>query len=207
MTCTFKALIESRLIEVLNQHLSIKIILELTELSLEKILANCSLQIPDEYEPNLGWLIVWDRNIININPEHIDLVQIVLKFAWSYTTNTKNERLKVFLNNELTMFEAGMKLYSIHQQQIKASKEDRTWEALDNWIIQKLRNSKKKWTQQALWDALPESYDGKDIYRVGDKVFCTKKSRNPIQFRAFCDHFRKIKKKINTYNDVSCKST
>lgn len=195
MIYTFKATIESKLIDALNRHLSIKTILELTRLPLEEILANCRLEIPAEYEPSVGWLIVWDPMIFHINPEHLDLVQIVLKFAWSYTTNSQNQRLKTFLNNELTMFEAGMKLYSIHQQQIKASKKERSWEDLDNWIIRKLGN-KKKWTQQKLWDVLPESYEGKGIYREGDEIYCTKKSRKPIKIRAFGDHLRKAKRKI-----------
>jgi hypothetical protein len=195
MTHTFKVSPELKLINALNQHLAIKLIIELTGLSLEEIFANFSLEIPVEYEPNVGWLILWDPTTFYISPEHQDLVQIVLKFAWSYTTDSPDERLRAFLNNELTMFEAGMKLYSIHQQQIKASKKDRSWKALDNWIIQKLGN-KKKWTQQELWDALPESYESKGIYREGDEIYCTKKSRNPIKFRAFCDHFRKAKRKI-----------
>jgi len=202
MTCVFKAPIESKLINALKRHLSINVILELTGLDLDKIFTNCWLEIPTEYEPNVGWLMVWDPKKFPINKEHIDLVQIVLKYAWSYSISSSNERLRTFLNNELTMFDAGMKLHLIHQQQIKASKKGRSWKALDNWISRQLR--KKKWLQQELWDALPESYEGKAIYRDGDEVCCTKKSRNPIKFRAFCDHIRKMKKKKYTDNDVTC---
>lgn len=197
MTYSFKSSTESGLIDALNWHLSIKIVVEFTGLNLEDILAKCRLVVPKEYEPNVGWLILWDPKKFYINPKHIDLVERVLKFAWFYTPGSSNDRLKAFVNMELTSFEAGMKLHSIHQQQIKASKKDRSWEALDNWIIRKLRN-KKKWRQKELWDALPESYDGKGIYREGDEICCTKKSRNPIKFRAFCDHIRKVKKKIKS---------
>lgn len=186
---------KAKLIDTLHNHLSIKIILGLIGLSLNEIFDNFSFEVPKEYEPNVGWLIFWDDHKFKINPEHKDLVQIVFKFAWSYTTDSTDERLKAFVNNELTMFEAGMKLYSIHQQQIKASQKYRTWKALDNWIIQKLK-SKKRWTQQELWEALPASYEDKDIYREDDAVYCTKRSRNPIKFRAFCDHIRKAKVKI-----------
>jgi hypothetical protein len=195
MTCIFKANPKPDLVNALNRHSSIKAILDLTNLSLDGILTFCSLEIPEEYEPNVGWSIAWNPDVYNINHEHIDLIQIILKFAWSYSMDSSNMRLSAFLNRELSMFEAGMKLQSIHHQQIEASKKERTWKALDNWIVIKLKN-KKKLTYQELWDALPESYDGKDIYREKDVLYCSKGDRNPIKFRGFCDHIRRVKNKI-----------
>lgn len=195
MTNFFQAPIDKKLIKQLHKHESIKSILELSGLSLEEIFSNCSLEIPEEYEPGLGWFIVWDPTIFTIKGEHQDLVQTILKFAWSYSGITTNERLKCFVERELTMFEAGMKLQALRQQKKEAGQQSREWKELNSWILKKLKSG-KKWPTKDLWNALPESYDDEKIYRSEDTIYCRKDSRKPIIFRGFCDHVREVRKKI-----------
>lgn len=195
MTNLFQAPVDEKLMKQLQRHKSVKSILELSGLSLEGIFSNCSLEIPKEYDPCLGWFIIWDPTVFTIKGEHQDLIQKILKFAWSYLGITTNERLKAFVEHELTMFEAGMKLQALHQQKRDAGQKSREWKELDNWIFKKLKSG-KKWATKDLWNALPESYDEENIYRSGDKIYCRKDSRKPIIFRGFCDHVREMRKKI-----------
>lgn len=195
MRHVFQAPMDDRLIEQLHRHESIKSILSLSGLSLEGIFSNCYLEIPKEYEPGLGWFIVWDPTIFTIKDEHQDLIQMILKFAWSYSGSTTSECLKAFVERELTMFEAGMKLHALRQQKRNAGQSSRKWEELDSWITKKLE-SKRKWFVKDLWTALPESYDEEKFFRSGDEIYCSKDSRKPISFRGFCDHVREMRKKI-----------
>ncbi|CDZ79877.1 hypothetical protein BN1013_00377 [Candidatus Rubidus massiliensis] len=194
MTSRFQAPMDKKLIKWLHEHESIQFILKLSGLSLEGIFSNCSLEIPKNYEPGLGWFIIWDPTIFRIKGEHQDLVQTILKFAWSYSGVTTNEHLKAFVECELTKSEAGMKLQALRQQKKDAAKQSREWKELDAWILKKLK-SKKKWSAEDLWNALPESYDEEEIYRSGNKIHCRKDSRKPISFRGFCDHVREMRKK------------
>lgn len=195
MTNVFQAPMDQKLIQQLHKHESVKSILELSGLTLEGIFSNCSLEIPKEYEPGLGWFMVWDPTIFTIKGEHQDLIQTILKFAWSYSGVTTNERLKCFVERELTMFEAGMKLQALYQQKKDASQKSREWKELNHWILKKLKSG-KKWPTKDLWRALRESYDEEKIYRFGNKIHCSKDSRKPIGFRGFCDHVREMRKKI-----------
>lgn len=195
----FQAPMDEKLIKQLHRHDSIKSILSLSGLSLEGIFSNCYLEIPKEYEPGLGWLIVWNPTVFTIKDEHQDLIQMILKFALSYSGITINERLKAFFERELMMFEAGMKLLALRRQKRSAGQRKRKWKALDNWILKKLKTklkTKKKWTVKDLWSALPESHDGKKIYRSESKIYCSKDKRKPITIRGFSDHVREVRKKI-----------
>jgi hypothetical protein len=194
MTNVFQAPMDQKLIQQLHRHESIKAILELSGLTLEEIFSNCSLEIPKEYEPGLGWVIMWDPTIFTIKEENQDLIRTILKFAWSYSGITTNERLKSFVGREMTMFEPGMKLQALYQQKKEASQKTRQWKELNQWILKKLKSG-KKWPTKDLWRALPESYNEEKIYRSGDKIHCRKDSRKPIGFRGFWDHVREMRKK------------
>lgn len=195
MKSLYQPPVEKNLIKVLRRHESIKSIVKITGLSLEDIFKNCALEIPEEYHPGVGWLIIWDPNIFNIKDEHQDLIQIILKFAWSYAGISLNDRFKSYVDRELTMFEAGMKLQALRQQKRNAGQKSREWKDLNHWILKKLKLL-RKWTVQDLWNALPESYGEEKFFCDGDKIHCKKESRKPISFRGFSDHVREMRKKI-----------
>lgn len=195
MTHIFQASLDKKLIEQLHKHESIQSILELSGLSLEGIFSNCSLEIPKKYDPCLGWFMIWDPTVFTIKGEYQDLIQKILKFAVSYSAIPINERLKAFVEHELAMFEAGMKLQALHQQKVDAGQKSREWKELDIWILKKLKSG-KKWTVKDLWNVLPDSYDGENIYRSESKIYCNKNNRKPISFRGFYDHVREMRKKI-----------
>ncbi len=192
----FKASFTPDLSKTLLKHSWIRKILEDTTLSLDKILRHCALEIPPRYELGVSWVTHSDLKTIKIETEHRDYIEKILKFAWLYIgKNSGDELLYSSVSRELAMFEAGRELQVIHQQRIHASKQKRPWKTLDEWIARRLRKNITA-TNQELWDALPKSYDEEMIYRDGSDLFCRKKSRNPIRFRAFCNHVQRVKAKI-----------
>ncbi len=96
------------------------------------------------------------------------------------------------------MFQAGMKFEANRRQRIEAAQKERPWSALDKWISKKLK-SKTKWTSATLWNALPLSHDGDLIYQDGEKLHCAQGNHNSIGYRAFCEHVRKQREKVNSF--------
>lgn len=191
MTSLFKA--ESNLIQIIRNHPIGQAVCDLTDLDLEKIFVYCSLEIPDEFQPGVGWLVTWSPNELDIDPAHLHIVQVLLKLAWLYSEKTDSP-LKTVVSQELTMFQAGMKFEASRRQRIEAAKKERPWSALDQWISKKLK-SKTKWTSKMLWAALPMSHDGNSIYLDGEKLHCSLGNYNSIGYRAFCEHVRRQREK------------
>ncbi|MBY0529604.1 MAG: hypothetical protein K2P51_05375 [Rhabdochlamydiaceae bacterium] len=193
MTSTFKAMIAPRLLRLVQKHPIGKTVAGLTGFGLEKIFMHCSLEIPDESLPGVSWIVTWASDDLNIQPEHVYTIQVLLKLVWLYSEQTDSP-LKSVVAQELGIFEAGMKLEAIRRQQIDAAKKERPWLALDQWISKKLK-SKTKWTSATLWDALPLSHDGDPIYRDEEKLHCSLGNYKSIGYRAFCDHVRRQREK------------
>jgi hypothetical protein len=195
MTQTFKALTIPDHLEFIEKHPIGKGVYELTGLSIDKILGECTLEIPKEYSPGVGWLVSWPYEKLNIHSSHIHAIQILLKLMWLYSCKESTDSpLKTFVSQELAMFEAGMKLEASRRQRIEAAKKERPWPALAKWIKRKFK-TKAGWINKELWNALPDSYEDEAIYRDGDKLCCSKGSHASIGFRAFCDHVRKHREK------------
>ncbi len=193
MSSTFKAIIAPRLLQFLQKHPIGKGISELTGFTIEKILTHCSLEVPDESQPGVGWVVTRTANDLNIRPEHADVVQVLLKLVWLYSEQSDSP-LKSSVAQELAIFEAGMKLEASRRQRIEAAKKERPWPALDEWISKKLK-SKTKWTSAMLWTALPMSHDSDSIYQDGEKLHCSQGNYSSIGYRAFCDHVRRQREK------------
>ena len=62
--------------------------------------------------------------MMNINPEHVYVIQMLLKLVWLYSEQTDSP-LTSMVALELTMFEAGMKLEASRRQRIEAAKKER----------------------------------------------------------------------------------
>lgn len=191
MTILFKA--ERNLIRIVQDHSIGKAVCESTNLDLEKIFEHCSLEIPDEAQPGVGWLVTWSPNELDIDPAHLHIVQVLLKLAWLYSEKSDSP-LKTVVSQELTMFQVGMKLEASRRQRIEAAQKERPWSALDQWISKKLK-SKTKWTSKLLWGSLPMSHDGDSIYLDGEKLHCSLGNYNSIGYRAFCEHVRRQREK------------
>jgi hypothetical protein len=88
MTSTFKATISPSLLQIIQKHPIGKGISELTGLGLEKILKYCFLEVPDEFLSGVGWIVTWTSDDLNINPEHVYVVQVLLKLVWLYSEQT-----------------------------------------------------------------------------------------------------------------------
>ena len=151
--------------------------------------------MPDESLSGVGWIVTWASDDLNIKPEHVHIIQVLLKLVWLYSEQTDSP-LKSMVAQELAMFEAGMKLEASRRQRIEAAKKERPWPALDQWISKKLK-SKTKWTSAMLWAALPMSHDGDPIYQDGEKLHCSQGNYNSIGYRAFCDHVKRQREKTN----------
>jgi len=65
MTSFFKA--ERNLIQIVQSHSIGKAVCESTNLDLGKIFEHCSLEIPDEAQPGVGWLVTWSPNELDID--------------------------------------------------------------------------------------------------------------------------------------------
>ena len=193
MTSTFKATITPRLLQFIQKHPIGKTIAELTGFDLENILRHCPLEIPDESLSGVSWIVTWVSDDLKIQPEHVYIIQVLLKLVWLYSEQS-DAPLKGMVAQELAMFEAGMKLEAIRRQQIEAAKKERPWPALDQWISKKIKG-KTKWTSAMLWAVLPLSHEGDPIYRDGEKLHCSLGSYNSIGYRAFCDHVRRQREK------------
>jgi hypothetical protein len=145
----FKVTIPDHL-EFIEKHPIGKGVHELTGLSIDKILGECTLEIPEEYSPGMGWLVSWPSEKLNIHSSHIHAIQILLKLMWLYSCKESTDSpLKTFVSQELSMFEAGMKLEASRRQRIEASKKERPWPALAKWIKRKFKN-KTEWTNKKL---------------------------------------------------------
>ncbi|CCB87732.1 unknown protein [Parachlamydia acanthamoebae UV-7] len=138
MTITFKAITTPGLLKVVQKHPIGKGINELTGFDLGKIFAYCSLEVPEESQSGVAWIVTWSRNDVDIKPEHVHIIQVLLKLVWLYSEQTDSP-LKSIVAQELTMFEAGMKLEASRCQRIEAAKKERPWPALDQWISKKLK--------------------------------------------------------------------
>ncbi len=193
MTSTFKATISPSLLQIIQKHPIGKAISELTGLEVEKILKYCFLEVPEESISGVGWIVTWTSDDLNINPEHVYVVQVLLKLVWLYSEQTDSP-LKSTVALELTMFEAGMKLEASRCQRIEAAKKERPWPALDQWISKKLK-LKTEWTNAKLWAALPQSHDGDPIYQDGEKLHCSIGNYGSIGYRAFCNHVKRQREK------------
>ncbi|MFI0435093.1 MAG: hypothetical protein ACH350_05130 [Parachlamydiaceae bacterium] len=193
MTSTFKATISPSLLQIIQKHPIGKGISELTGLGVEKILMHCFLEVPDESLLGVGWIVTWASDDLNINPEHVYIVQMLLKLVWLYSEQTDSP-LTSMVALELTMFEAGMKLEAGRRQRIEAAKKERPWPALDQWIRKKLK-LKTEWTNAKLWAALPQSHDGDPIYQDGEKLHCSIGNYGSIGYRAFCNHIKRQREK------------
>lgn len=193
MTSTFKAIITPSLLKLIQKHPMGKGISELTDFDLEKILLYCSLEVPEEALLGTGWVVTWNCDVLHVRPEHVHIIQVLLKLVWLYSDQTDSP-LKSMVAKELAMFEAGMKLEASRRQRIEAAKKDRPWPALDQWIRKKLK-LKTKWTNAKLWAALPLSHDCDSIYQDGEKVYCSVGNYGPIGYRAFCNHVKRQREK------------
>lgn len=193
MTSTFKATISPSLLQIIQKHPIGKRISELTGLGVEKILKYCFLEVPDESLSGVGWIVTWASNDLDIKSEHVYIIQVLLKLVWLYSEQT-DSHLKSMVALELTMFEAGMKLEAGRRQRIEASKKERPWPALDQWISKKLK-LKTEWTNVKLWAALPQSHDGDPIYQDGEKLHCSIGNYGSIGYRAFCNHVKRQREK------------
>ncbi|HEY4831861.1 MAG TPA: hypothetical protein VIH61_04800, partial [Waddliaceae bacterium] len=109
MTSTFKATITPSLLKLVQKHPIGKWISELTNFDLEKILRYCSLEVPEEALSGAGWIITWNCDVLNVKSEHLHMIQVLFKLVWLYSDKTDSP-LKSMVAQELTMFEAGMKL-------------------------------------------------------------------------------------------------
>lgn len=195
MTSTFKAIITPSLLKLVQKHPIGKGISELIVFDLEKTLLNCSLEVPEEALLGVGWIVTWNCDVLNVKPEHLHIIQVLLKLVWLYSDQTDSP-LKSMVAQELAMFEAGMKLEASRCQRIEAAKKERPWPALDQWIRKKLK-LKTEWTNEKLWAALPLSHDGDSIYQDGEKVYCSIGNYGSIGYRAFCNHVKRQREKIN----------
>ena len=193
MTSTFKATISPSLLQIIQKHPIGKGVSELTGLGVEKILKYCFLEVTDESLSGVGWIVTWTSDDLNINPEHVYVVQVLLKLVWLYSEQTDSP-LKSMVALELTMFEAGMKLEASRCQRIEAAKKERPWPALDQWISKKLK-LKTEWTNAKLWAALPQSHDGDPVYQDGEKLHCSIGNYGSIGYRAFCNHVKRQREK------------
>jgi len=196
MSSAFKAIINPRLLQFVQKHPIGKGISELTGFGLEKILTHCFLEVPDESLSGVGWIVTWASDDLYIKPQHVHIIQVLLKLVWLYSEQTDSP-LKSVVAQELTMFGAGMKLEASRRQRVEAAKKERPWPAVDQWISKKLKH-KTKWTSAMLWAALPMSHDGDSIYQDGEKLHCSQGNYNSIGYRAFCDHVRRQREKINS---------
>ncbi len=193
MTSTFTATTSPRLLQTIQKHPIGKGVRELTGFGLENILNHCSLEVPDESLSGVGWIVIWASEDLDIKPEHVYIIQVLLKLAWLYSEQSDSP-LKSMVAQELTMFEAGMKLEANRRQKIEAAQKARPWPALDQWISKKLK-LKTEWTSAKLWTALPLSHDGDLIYQDGGKLHCSQGNYSSIGYRAFCDHVKRQREK------------
>jgi hypothetical protein len=76
-----------------------------------------------------------------------------------------------------------VKIEETRLKRVKAARKERSWKALDDWLLQQLRMKKR--TCKELWAALPEKGDNYQFYRKDEKICCRSKSRKSIKFRAF----------------------
>jgi len=85
MTSTFKATITPSLLKLVQKHPIGKRISELTDFDLEKVLLCCSLEVPEEVLPGSSWIVTRNCDVLNVKPEHVHIVQVLLKLVWLYS--------------------------------------------------------------------------------------------------------------------------
>ena len=124
MSSTFKAIITPRLLQFVQKHPIGKGISELTGFDLGKMLRHCFLEVPDESLSGVGWIVTWASDDLDIKPEHVYIIQVLLKLVWLYSEQ-EDSPLKSMVAQELTMFEAGMKLEASRRQRVEAAKKER----------------------------------------------------------------------------------
>lgn len=226
MSKIFKPTITPKLLKILHRSVIGQNIKNTTDLTVESILEYCFLEQPIEDISGLSWLITWDPRAFIIKAEYIYQVQILLKQAWILYSEDEYESERYGLvMQELSKFEteelciAGQndikkcnrqikkKQNKIEEYQfkiekrrlkcVKSAQEKRPRRDLDDWIeneIEELPKIKNK----ELWDKLPGREQNSSFYLEEEKIYFLSEKLKPksIQYQAFCNHIKFIRKKI-----------
>lgn len=206
MSKTFKPIITPELLNTIRSSRIGKNIETKTDLTVEDIIKNCCLEVPDEYIPGFYWSISWAPGVFTIKSEYLHQAQMLLKQAWLYDSeNGFPSQFHGAVVQELTKFELGVEYDANRHQKRSAAKNKRTRiPALQTWIEDELIDNHGLQTKQ-LWARLPESsnQDGEGIFRDGDVVCCSWDTKKTIRLRAFYKLVKDVKRKI-ACSGVTC---
>jgi hypothetical protein len=115
----FKPSITSKLLKCLKDSLVGKHIAKNTNLTVQGVLKNCSLELPEEHISGLSWLMIWDPNLFPIKPEYIFSAQMLLKQIWFFNSEAKyGSSLYGGIAEELSKFETE-ELYLLKQKELE----------------------------------------------------------------------------------------
>jgi hypothetical protein len=86
-----------------------------TGLKVYEILKHVELNIPSP--PDLQWSINWASSLINVMPDQVDFLLILLKHTWLYSEHKENnEELIEAVARELKEFEKNIFLEEVNQE-------------------------------------------------------------------------------------------
>jgi hypothetical protein len=115
MNNAFKAVISSEFLKMIEDSLVGREISRRTGLKVYEILKHVELNIPSP--PDLQWSINWASSLINVMPDQVDFLLILLKHTWLYSEHKENnEELIEAVARELKEFEKSMVLEEVNQE-------------------------------------------------------------------------------------------
>ena len=115
MNNTFKAAASEELLKMIEdspvgQEVSLR-----TGLTVYEILKHVELNIPSSLDSQ--WSVNWAVSSIDVTPEQVDFLLILLKYAWLYSEHEENnEQLIELVARELKEFEKSIVLEEVNQE-------------------------------------------------------------------------------------------
>ena len=115
MNNTFKAVVSSEFLKMIEDSLVGREVSLRTGLKVYEILKHVELNVP--FSPDFQWSINWAASSINVMPDQVDFLLILLKYAWLYSEHKgNNEELIEAVARELKEFEKSVVLEEVNQE-------------------------------------------------------------------------------------------
>jgi len=115
MNNAFKAVLSSEFLKMIEDSFVGREISLRTGLKVYEILKHVELNVPSP--PDFQWSINWAASSINVMPDQVDFLLILLKHAWLYSEyKENNEELIEAVARELKEFEKSIVLEEVNQE-------------------------------------------------------------------------------------------
>lgn len=115
MNNVFKAAVSSEFLKMIEENLIGREVFLRTGLKVYEILKHVELNVPSSQD--LQWSINWAASSINVMPDQVDFLLILLKHAWLYSEHKENnEELIEAVARELKEFEKSIVLEEVNQE-------------------------------------------------------------------------------------------